>query len=105
MLTNQVQNLKGVKTLSIGWALSISWENFNGFIMLQTSFQGIYRQGSAKKFHGKIGENIGNYRKMSARKKLDLKNYENNEKNRQLEKLKEMEISGEIRDICNTAFE
>ena len=56
--------------------------------MLQTSFQGIYCKGSANKFNGKIKENIGNYRKMSARKKLDLKNYENIEKNQQLEKLK-----------------
>ena len=59
--------------------------------MLQTSFQGIYHRGSAKKFIGNIKEKIENYRKILAKRNLDLKKYENIEKNWQLEKLERLD--------------
>jgi hypothetical protein len=64
--------------------------------LLQILFRVIYRQGSRKKLIGKIGQNIGNYRKISARINLDLKNSEN------IGKIGNLKSSGEIRDICNT---
>ena len=45
--------------------------------MLHTLCRGIYRRGSGNKFIGNIGENIGNYHKISAKIVLELKNYEN----------------------------
>ena len=73
--------------------------------MLHTSCQGIYRRGSGKKFIGNIGENIGNYHKKISKNSFRTNELWKYRTNRQHKKLgRNLEISGEIGDICNTDF-